>query len=186
MMSRSLRRGGLLGAALAMTLVFGACGSSTPTPAPAQPTQTPTPTAPPKATPTATPTATPEATLSAAPTPVAEATPTPTLAPTESPTPTAAPTLPAAAMPSTGSATVKQWFSDQAKLLNFDLYCAVLPSGWGVVNVQADYMKGGVVAQYKNAAGYTVNVYEGNFCTMSPNPCSGYWTSRLSTKSTAF
>jgi hypothetical protein len=44
-----------------------------------------------------------------------------------------------------------------------------------VVNVQADYIKGGVVAQYKNAAGYTVNVYEGNFCTMSPNPCSGYW-----------
>jgi hypothetical protein len=70
---------------------------------------------------------------------------------------------------------VKQWFADQVPHLGFDLYCAVLPAGWGVVKVQADYAKGGVVAQYKNGTGNTVDVYEGSFCTMSPNPCSGFW-----------
>jgi hypothetical protein len=71
---------------------------------------------------------------------------------------------------------VKQSFADQVPLLSFDLYCAVLPAGWGVVQVQADYNKGGLVAQYKNAVGNTVDVYEGSFCSMSPNPCSGNWT----------
>ena len=71
---------------------------------------------------------------------------------------------------------MKQWFADQVSHLSFDLYCAVLPSGWGVVAGQVDYAKGGVVVQYKNAAGNTVDVYEGSFCTMSPNPCSGFWS----------
>lgn len=169
MVSRSLSRAGLLGAALAMSLILGACGSSTPTPAPT-PTPVVTPTATPVATPTPTPT--PELTPAPEPTPTPEASPTPTASPTLS----AAPTLPADVVPCTGSATVKQWFADQAKLVNFDLYCAVLPSGWGVVKVQVDYIQGGVVAQYKNAAGYTLVVYEGSFCGMSPNPCSGFWT----------
>jgi len=70
----------------------------------------------------------------------------------------------------------EQWFADQVSHLSFDLYCAVLPSGWGVVAGQVDYAKGGVVVQYKNAAGNTVDVYEGSFCSMSPNPCTGYWS----------
>jgi len=170
MVSRSTGRAGLLGAALAMSLVLGACQSSNPTPAP-----TPTPVATPTATPAATPT--PTATPTPAPTATPEYTPTPapTATPTPAPTASAAPTLPTAAVPCTGSATVKQWFADQTKLLSFDVYCAALPSGWGVVKVQADYSKGGLVAQYKNGAGYTVNLYEGSFCAMSPNPCSGYW-----------
>jgi hypothetical protein len=71
---------------------------------------------------------------------------------------------------------VKQSFADQVPHLSFDVYCAVLPSGWGVVQVQADWDKGGLIAQYKTAAGNTVDVYEGSFCSMSPNPCSGFWT----------
>jgi hypothetical protein len=70
---------------------------------------------------------------------------------------------------------VKQWFADQIPLLDFDVYCAVLPSGWSVVKVQSDFDKGGLVAEYKNTLGYTLNLYEGSFCAMSPNPCTGYW-----------
>jgi len=101
---------------------------------------------------------------------------TDTPAPTAPPTPTTAPTLLASAVPCTGSDAVKQSFADQVPHLSFDVYCAVLPSGWGVVQVQADWDKGGLIAQYKNAAGNTVDVYEGSFCSMSPNPCSGFWT----------
>jgi hypothetical protein len=71
---------------------------------------------------------------------------------------------------------MKQWFGDQVPLLKFDVYCAVLPSGWGVVKGQVDYDNGGLVVQYKDAAGNTVDLYEGSFCSMSPNPCSGNWT----------
>jgi hypothetical protein len=148
---------------LTISLVFGGCQSATATPTP-----TPTPTATP--TPVPTPTPTPATTPTPAPTP------TPTPEPTASPTPTPAPTLPSSAKSCTGSNAVKQWFADQAAQLSFDLYCAVLPSGWGVVKIQADHAKGGVVAQYHNAAGNTVNLYEGSFCSMSPNPCSGFWS----------
>jgi hypothetical protein len=82
--------------------------------------------------------------------------------------------VPASAAPCTGSNAVKQWFADQASLLNFDVYCAVLPKGWGVVKVQVDYVKGGVVAEYKNGSGQKVELYEGTFCHMYPNPCSSY------------
>ena len=151
-----------------MSLALGACQGSNHTPAPAQSTPTATPTTTPAGAPT--PAATP--TLTATPT----ATPTASDTPTASPSPTAAPTLLASAVPCTGSDTMKKWFADQVPLMGFDVYCAVLPSGLGVVKGQVDYDKGGLVVQYKNAAGNTVDVYEGSFCSMSPNPCSGNWT----------
>jgi hypothetical protein len=174
MVSRSLGRVGLLGAALAMSLVLGGCNSSTATPAPVQPTLTPVPIA--TATPAPTDTPTPAPTATPAPSDTPTAAPTDTPAATESPTPAPLPTLPASVLPCTGSDGVKHSLADQVPHLSFDLYCAVLPSGWGVVQLQADYDKGGLIAQYKNAAGNTVDVYEGSFCTMSPNPCSGNWT----------
>jgi len=162
MISRALGRTGLLGAALAMSLVVGACQGSAPTQAPADPTPTATPTPAPTNTPSPVP----------SPTDVPTLTPTPTASPT--PTPTPAPTVPASAAVCTGSNTIKQWWADQVPLLNFDLYCAVLPKGWGVVKIQVDYVKGGVVAEYANGSGQKVELYEGTFCHMYPNPCSSY------------
>jgi hypothetical protein len=177
-MQRQRNRGSIaLVAILVASLTVDACAGSSPTAIVVF--VTPTPAAATKAAPTATPEVTPVPTIAPAatpaPTPTPAATTTPPPTPVASPTPTAAPTLLASAMPCTGSGTVKQWFADQWSHLAFDLYCAVLPAGWGVVKVQADYTKGGVVAQYKNGAGNTVDVYEGSFCTMSPNPCSGVW-----------
>jgi hypothetical protein len=162
MISRTPGRTGLLGAALAMSLVVGACQGNAPTQAPADPTPTATPTPAPTDTPTPAP----------SPTDVPTPTPTPTASPT--PTPTPAPTVPASASVCTGGDAVKRWFADQTPLINFDVYCAVLPKGWYLVKAQVDYVKGGIVVEYKNGSGHTLDLYEGTFCHMYPNPCTSY------------
>jgi len=171
MVSRSVSRACLLGAVLTVSLVLGACQSSTPTPeptAPPVPTATPAPTDTPAATPTPTPTAAPTTA------------PTPTAAPTTAPTakPTTAPTLPAAVSPCTGSSAIKQAFAAQVSKLKFDLYCAVLPAGWSVANVAWDYGAGGLQAHYTKGA-FKIDVWEGNVCAIHPNPCTGFWSPDL-------
>ena len=172
MVSRSVSRAGLLGAVLTVSLVLGAC-QSTATP---EPTATPAPTA--TAEPTPTPTAAPTPTPAPTATPTTAATPTPAPTPTPTVKPTPAPTLPAGVVPCTGSSAIKQAFAAQVSKLKFTLYCAVLPSGWSVVNVAWDYSAGGLQAHYKKGA-YTIDVWEGNVCGIHPNPCTGYWTPDL-------
>ena len=176
----SIRSGSLLlAAALTIGLAAGACGSSTPTAAPAatpttEPTESPTPeeTAP-EVTPTPTPT--PEATLTATPTAAPTATPTATPSDGASASPTLIDTVAAC----TGGATTKQWLADQIAHFHFTLYCAVLPSGWGVATMSSSYDAPGVQAHYKTKAGALIDVWEGNVCGLSPNPCSGNWPTSM-------
>ena len=149
MVSQSFSRAALVGAVLTMSLVFGACQSSTVTPTPAGPQNTAN-----QPVPTATPT----------PTPVPTATPTPT------PTPT--PTTPPPG-PCSPNGSTNQWWIDQAAHLSFDVYCWIMPSGWGLVSATSS--AGVLQAHYKNSAGHTIDVWEGNVCAASPNPCSGNW-----------
>jgi hypothetical protein len=167
MVSRSLNGLALLGGSLILSLALAGCQASTTTPTPpaATPTDTATPTAAPTSPPLAAPTQTPAAT------PTVTATPTATPAPT----PTAAPTLPTSVAPCTGSNSIKQTFANQIPKFKFDLYCPVLPAGWSVVNVAWNYSASGLQAHYKTKAGYTVDVWEGNVCLLSPNPCTGIW-----------
>jgi hypothetical protein len=44
-----------------------------------------------------------------------------------------------------------------------------------VVNVSWNYYAPGLQAHYKTKAGYTVDVWEGNVCVLSPSPCTGIW-----------
>jgi hypothetical protein len=49
-----------------------------------------------------------------------------------------------------------------------------MPSGWSLVSATSNYSAGALQAHYKKA-GNTIDVWEGNYCSVSPNPCSGYW-----------
>jgi hypothetical protein len=166
MVSRSFSGLALLGGVLILSLALWGCQASNSTPLP---TATPASTATPA--PTDTPTVAPTPTPAPAATPTDTATPAPTLAPT----PTAAPSLPTAVVPCTGSNSIKQTLANQVAKFKFDLYCPVLPAGWSMVNVAWNYNAPGLQAHYKNKAGYTVNVWEGNVCFLSPNPCTGVW-----------
>jgi hypothetical protein len=130
--------------ALVMGLVAGACGSSAATPVPTSAAATAT------ATPTDAATATLEATAVPTPTPAPTTAPTPTAAPTAASTATltATPAGSSSASPSatplpsaacTGGASTKQWLADQMPHFKFKLYCAVMPSGWSLVGMSADY-----------------------------------------------
>jgi hypothetical protein len=166
MITRSLSGLALMGGTLILSLALVGCQASTTTPTP---TGTPVP--------TDTPTPAPTPTVAPTPTPTPAATPTDTAtpAPTLSPTPTAAPSLPTSVALCTGSSSIKQTFADQIPKLKFDLYCPVLPAGWSVVTVAWNYKAPGLQAHYKTKAGYTLNVWEGNVCSLSPNPCTGVW-----------
>ncbi len=170
MVSQVLRKASLLAAALTLSLAVAACGGSAATPTPtATPAPTPTPTATPA--PTDTPTPAPTDTPTPAPTPAPTDTPTP--APTA--TPTSAPTLPSAVQACTGGSGIKQALANQIPHFTFDLYCAVLPAGWSVVNVAWDYNAPGLQMHYQNATAWKIDVWEGNVCLLSPNPCTGIW-----------
>jgi hypothetical protein len=166
MITRSLTGLALMGGVLVMSLAVGGCQTATATPAP---TNTPVPTDTATPTPAATPTDTPT------PTPAATPTDTPTPTPTLAPTPTAAPSLPTSVAACTGTSSIKQTWANQIKKFKFALYCPVLPAGWSVLTVAWDYNAGALQAHYKTKAGWTVNVWEGNVCAVSPNPCTGVW-----------
>jgi hypothetical protein len=62
---------------------------------------------------------------------------------------------------------------------SFDLYCAVLPGGWGVTNMTANYKAPGLLAEYKNGAGSRLDLWEGEVCTIEWNACSGFFAPDL-------
>jgi hypothetical protein len=131
--------------AMALALAMAGCGSTAPTPL------TVYLTLPPGETPTATPTA--------------EATPSPTEepSPSESPSPSGSPTSPAAGC--TGSEAHKEYFVNAAKDLPWDVYCAVLPSGWWLHESEYERADGGRMnVAYTNSAGDDVTMIEGRLC----------------------
>jgi len=143
------RRGAL---ALTAALLLGGCASTTPTPMTVYITLPPGETA----------------------TPTAEATPSPTAeqSPSESPaespsaspseSPSAAPTSPAASC--TGSEAHKEYFVNAAKDLPWDVYCAVLPSGWWLQEAYYHRADEYLFVRYRNNAGVEVLLLEGRLC----------------------
>ncbi len=127
-----------------------------PTPDPATPTVEPTPdetspspatTDPPVATPTPSPAGSPAA------------------SPGDSPDPNASPTAPSEAV-CTGSDDNRAFFAAAAVVLAWDVYCAVLPSGWFVSSGQYRQANGGFLEiGYRGPGGRTLDLREGAFCT---------------------
>jgi hypothetical protein len=155
-------RGTLL--VLAAALAVGACTSSS-----ASPTSSVIPS--------------PQATRTA----VETATDVPTPAPTEVPVPptavaSATDSPPAAssgpASACTGTQANQAFFVEAASQIRFDVYCAVLPSGWYLNAGDYKTANGGqVTVQYKGPGGATLEVAEGAYCTTSPVACSAHVSS---------
>ena len=148
--------------ALMTIAVVGGCSS-------ASVTQPPAPTASP-AVQTSAPTATP-AQESLAPTDVATPTPAPTATPAPTPTPaptaTPAPTPTSRAWACSGSADSKAFFAKAATLLSFNVYCAVLPSGWWLQEGSYVLPNGGYLeVEYKSSSA-SFEVREGRTCPPS-------------------
>jgi hypothetical protein len=72
----------------------------------------------------------------------------------------------------TGTADHQAFFADAAAKLPFDVYCAALPAGWWLQTANYQQPNGGlVVVSYKNTAGATIEISEGNFCSVAPSIC---------------
>jgi hypothetical protein len=133
----------------ALALAVAGCASTAPTPL------TVYLTLPPGETPSAT------ATAEATPSPTEE--PSPSESPSESPS--ASPTSPAAGC--TGSEAHKAYFVNAAKDLPWDVYCAVLPSGWWLQSSVYERTDGGrLVTVYTNNGGDVVILTEGWLCAV--------------------
>ncbi len=153
---------------------FAACSNNV-----AQPTSAGNPTMPPSEAPTDTPTAEVTPTLAITPAPTASPPSsqrpiaTPAATPTPAPTPTLAPTPTSPASFCTGTAEHQAFFLDAAKKLPFDVYCAVLPSGWFFQSANYTQPNGGqLTIAYKGPGGASLAVSEGAFCTTSDTACS--------------
>jgi len=174
--SRRLRFPSTLAAAMALSLVAAACGSSaTPTNIIIYTTPTPAPTEAP------TPEATPTPTSVATPTPAPSPTPGPSgsVAPTATPTPAVTPTLGPTVGPGACSADPKKpadglaFWTEAANHLTFSAYCAVVPSGWFFTGSELNYKVpngGWVWATYKNNSGAQIMIQEGAYCTTTCSP----------------
>jgi hypothetical protein len=164
-MNRKAKYAARLGAlVLATVVVLAGCKTASPVTQPPTATSTPTPAATPTATPSSTaapsaveiPTAVPEATATAAPSATAAA--------------SAAPSSVAGLC--SGTADQQAFFAAAAAKLPMDVYCAVIPAGWWLASANYQQPNGGLlVAGYKNNAGATVEISEGNFCTTTPSTC---------------
>jgi hypothetical protein len=153
MMKRPIRSSRGVALALAACLSLAGCASSAPTPVDVV------------FMPTATPVSTAAATAAATPTVVATATlpSAPTAAPTPGPT--------SRAEFCTGNATDRDFFAAAAADLPFDVYCAILPSSWWVVNHQYTTLNGGLLQiEYRGSAGQQISIYEGNVCPAACAP----------------
>jgi hypothetical protein len=154
---------------LATVVVLAGCKSASPAAQATQGASTPTPaiTATSAPLPTTAPTAT--EVPGSTDTPSATAVPVPTTAPSATPVASAAPSSVAGMC--TGTADHQAFFADAAAKLPFDAYCAVLPAGWWLATANYQQPNGGLlVVGYKNNAGATVEISEGNFCT-TPATC---------------
>jgi hypothetical protein len=87
-------------------------------------------------------------------------TPTPAISTAAS---TAAPTSRAAAC--SGTDANRTFFADGARDLSFDVYCAVLPSGWWVDSGSYDAASGGYLqVDYKTSGSANFTLREGRWC----------------------
>jgi len=125
----------------------------------------------------------PAPSLTAAPSPTATPTATPTAAPTsaaESPSASATPAAPSlgAAVPSTsctGNANNQSFWAQAAAAMRWNVYCPVLPDGWGVSATGGtfDYSGGGSLKiLYSGPSGATLEIDEGAYCTTDADSCS--------------
>ena len=146
-------------------LTAGGCafGRSQPTPIYKYETPAPTPIATPSPVPT------PSPTPSASPTNLA--TTTPSASPTAAPRST---TVPASTC--SGSAGNKAFWAQVSPLMSWDVYCAILPSGWGVSASPGggyDQSSGGsLYMSYSGPDGETIRLDEGAFCTTDSTTCA--------------
>jgi hypothetical protein len=119
------------------------------------------------------------------PTPITSATPSPTPLPTVAPTPIETPTtvvptpVPTLAAVSadvcTGSVDNKTFWGIVAGKMRWDVYCAVLPSGWRVAITGGSYdtaAGGKVTMRYAGPGGATLQLDEGAFCIGSATICA--------------
>jgi hypothetical protein len=164
-----------IAAAVTVCLALGACGGSQKTPEIRYVTPTPevTPEVTPEITPEVTPEITPEVTPEITPEVTPEITPevTPEITPEVTPEPTPAPTpapTPVATLDHTQcsrTAANDSWFQGVADHVSWDVYCALLPTGWSVVAGNADYNNGGTMSMsYKSGTTKTFSLAEGNLC----------------------
>lgn len=168
---------------------LAACNSAGPSSAATDTGPTPTPTVAPAATATRAPAAS-ATTPASAPATRPPATPAPTAAPsTAAPTaaPAATPTPVPAATPTsapavsangcTGSAANKTFFASNSPKVAFNVYCAVLPSGWFLNSGSYTAGNGGSFSiGYKNNAGNQFDLKEGFWCQGVPIECGPYDT----------
>jgi hypothetical protein len=175
MQQHAFHRPAAIGAVLAVSLALAGCAGAKATPIVIHVTPSPAPSV--AATPTATAVATDTATASAAATDTATAsaaaTDTPASSPSPSPTPVPAP----AGTTCSRTPANNQWFVDQAPHLPWSVYCAVLPSGWGVLSGSSEYSSGGYLQMtYKGPGGATLALYEGNICHFMTTGCASAGT----------
>jgi hypothetical protein len=95
----------------------------------------------------------------------------PSLPPPAMRTPTPSPSASSRAQACTGTADNKAFLAEAASHLTFDVYCAVLPSGWYMSSGSYTQPSGGkVLLVYKNSSTGEIDLSEGNFCSSSCNP----------------
>jgi hypothetical protein len=137
-----------------------------PTPKPTKAAKTPVPTdeATPEETMPAEETSTPEETPEATPEETPEGTPSEEPSATPEASPTASPSAgPAAAC--SGTANNRDFYATLASSVTWDVYCAVLPSGWHVSTGSYSQRSGGrLTIAYKGPGGATLELKEGAWC----------------------
>jgi hypothetical protein len=78
----------------------------------------------------------------------------------------------------TGTPANQAFFVEAASRVRFEVYCAVLPSGWLLNTGDYKTASGGqVTVQYKGPGGATIEIAEGAYCTTSPVTCSSHVSS---------
>jgi hypothetical protein len=154
---------GLVGAAIVVGLVVAGCAFGKTQPTPIYIIWTPAPTPSPSATPVSTTTPAPLPTLSDTPTPEPSVEPSPTAMPvaTTAPYTTCTP-----------SAADKSFWAEASAAVSWDVYCPVLPSGWGVAGGGYDGSADTVNMTFTGPDGATLAIDEGAFCTSDAATCS--------------
>lgn len=149
----------LLAALAASALLAGACGSQT-TPTPVAPSSSSSP-------------PTPSAVASSAPTAATSFGPIPSIAPSASASPIPDATVTSDASACSGSHDNRTFFEEIAAQVSWEVYCAVLPSGWYVRTGSFSLRDSGHLdITYTGPGGATLSLEEGNFCTQAGGACA--------------
>lgn len=107
----------------------------------------------------------------ASPTATASASASASSSPGSTPTPSATPVqTPRPASFCSGSADNQSFFSAAAHVLSFQVYCAIVPSGWWLDT--GSYSGGKITITYKANGGKQIVLNEGAFCTTGVDACS--------------